>query len=294
MNKECEYCQFSQYVYHASAYGIAGDFHRPARHGLPMQGAIILPVTGGRHSHRVSKFRLDGLASFDEVLVEVGGSYDECHDIHTSYSYSVIEGLNIADMLTADRVVSRMLVYSPAKDHGGEHTFDITGSHFENLKIAGHKIDIKLDTGAFHDLNSYSKFTEAYKNKKADDLLLFSKLGSLQDTERKELEDKYHALHGMSEMIEIWKADKKRERTERYICSAFNHIDIKSHAGKSSELQGYGGIICIPKFGVIRLGEVLINKHFRSLTMFRVDMCSTGYGSASGGTTTGSGGTGYP
>ena len=293
MSNECPE-HHSQYIYHSSAYAIAGEFYRPQRQLLPMQGATILAVTGGRSSNCVGRFCLDGLASFESARVEVGGSYDKCHDVQTSYFCSVIEGLNIADMLTADRVVARMLVYSPQGNHGGEHTFDITGSHFEGLKIAGHRIDVTLDSGAFHKLNSYSGFNAAYKDRQADDLLLFNKLGGLDRTQLNELEDKYHGLAGLPAMIDAWKADSAREPKDRYLCSAVSHLDLKNHVPKNSELQGYGAVICIPKFGVIRLGEMLVTKQFRSLTMFKVQMGSIASGDVSGGQGSTGGGNGFP
>lgn len=293
MRKKCP-CRHSQYLYHASAYGLMGDFQRPSQQNVPMQGSVLLPANGGLVSQRLPKFKLDGLISFDEAYVEAGGSYDECHDVETSYALSVIVGLNIADMLTADRVVARMAVYSPIGDHGGEHTFDITGSYFENLKIAGHEINLKLATAEFNDLSSYSKFKEAYKTEKADKWLLFYKLAKLETEELKKLEDRYHALYGMSGMIKTWKTDTTETTRDRYWCSAASDFDLSKHTGENSELKGHGAVICIPKFGVIRLAEMLITKDTRSLTMFRVDMCSTGHGTTTGGTTTGGGGTGFP
>jgi hypothetical protein len=293
MSKKVDH-HHSQYLYHASAYGIAGEFHRPSQQSLPMQATAILPQIGGSASHRVASYQMSGLVSFAEAFAEVGGSYDEEHDVQTSYAYATIEKLNIGDMLTADRVVSRMMVYSPAGDHGGEHTFDITGSYFENLKIAGHPIDIPLATGDFHQLNSCSKFNAAYKDKRADEWLLFSKLGDLQDAEISDLEERYTALRGMGRMTKIWKTDKHREPKDSYLCSAAGQFNLSKYAGSNSELEGYGGIILIPKFGVIRLAEVLINKHVRTLTMFRVDMCSTGSGSTCGCNGSTGGGHGYP
>lgn len=293
MSDECTE-HHSQYIYHSSAYAIAGEFYRPQRQLLPMQGATILAVTGGRSSNCVGRFSLDGLASFESARVEVGGSYDKCHDVQTSYFCSVIERLNIADMLTADRVVARMLVYSPRGNHGGEHTFDITGSHFENLKIAGHRIDVKLSSGDFHRLNSYSSFNAAYKKRQADHLLLFNKLGGLDRTKLNELEDKYHGLDGLSAMVDAWKADSKREFKDRYLCSALSHLELKEHVPTNSELEGHGAIICIPKFGVIRLGEILVTKQFRSLTMFTVHMGSIASGNVSGCQGSTGGGNGFP
>jgi hypothetical protein len=298
--KECTE-HHSQYIYHSSAYAIAGEIYRPVRKSLPVQGARVLPVTGGHSSQCLDGFSLDCLVSYKSACVEVGGSYDKCHAVHTSYFSSTIEGLNIAGILTADRVVARMMVYSPEKNHAkddrkkqGEPTFDITGSYFENLKIAGHPINVSLDTGVFHGLNTYSAFNNAYKDRSVDPLLLVNKLSKLSSTELNKLTDQYHSLRGLPEIIDTWKADKIREPKDLYLCSAFNQLEIAKHVPSNSELKGYGAIICIPKFGVIRLGEVLVTKQFRSLTMFTVQMGSVNAGVVTGGSGSTGGGNGLP
>jgi hypothetical protein len=313
MNKECNEHE-SNYNYQASAYAIVGEFRRPKRQSLPIQGATVLSVTGGQSIQCVKDFNLCGLVSFKNAHVEVGGSYDKCHDTFTSYAYSSIEGLNIADMLTADRVVSRIMVYSPQGDYDGDHTFDITGSYFENLKIAGHEINAEMNTGAFHKINSFSKFNDAYcspyvdksadadKSPDVDKLLSFNKFNDLSMEKLEELEDQYHALYGLSEVVnKQQKADEahrksntSRKPKDRYFCSALSHLDLKGQFGRSSELENYGEVICIPKFGVIRLGEIVVYKHFRSLTMFKVQMCSTGSGDVNGAQGSGGGGHGLP
>src|SRR3954467_15488531 len=107
MSNEChEY--HSQYIYSSSAYAIAGELYRPVRKSVPVQGGTVLAATGGHNSQRVAKYACDDLVSFESAHVEVGGSYDKCHDIQASYFTAVIENLSVADMLTADRVVARM------------------------------------------------------------------------------------------------------------------------------------------------------------------------------------------
>jgi hypothetical protein len=199
----------------------------------------------------------------------------------------VVEGLNVADMLTADRVVARMAVYhSPTS--GSEATYDITGSYFENLRIAGHPVDVKLATHVFHDHDTYSKVAKAHHARKTDDWLVGSKLTQLKDDQLAKLEDEYHALIGMSGLVKEWKKTKRPEDQGGYWFSPANDLDWNKQGG-SSEILGFGSIICIPKFGVIRLAEMIVHHHSRSLTMFRVQMCSSGHGTSSGGTTTGGG-----
>lgn len=278
----------SQYLYHASAYGLAVELDRPTRHSIPTQAATVLAASGGRGAHRVQNFTFDKFISLKEAYVEVGGSYDEDHAMHTTYAYSVVEGINIADVLTADRIVSRMFIYSP-DDPKKEPSFDITGSHFDNLKIAGHKLDVKLATHVFHDHDTYSKVANAHAKAKTDPWLLGGRMGDLENESLEDLENTYDALKGMRGMVKECQAKKSRPADRgSYWFSPANDLDMAKQIGQS-EVKNYGSIICIPKFGVIRLAELMVHRHTRTLTMFRVQMCSSGSGTTDGTGTTGGG-----
>lgn len=275
----------SQYVYSASAYALAAEFERPKKHSLAPQASVVLAGHGGHGSQRIAGHKVDGLISFKEAYSEVGGSYDDCHGIYTTHAWAVLEGVNVADMLTADRVVARVAVYCKGKE-GGEASYDFTGSYFENLRIAGHPVNIQLDTRSFHEHDTFSKIADGHKNAKNDHLLMGSGLMKLSEKEVAELEETYHALTGMGKMVADWKKKSRPEERGAYMLSAANHLDLEREIGKT-ELQGYGSFICIPKFGVIRLGEVIVHRHSRTLRMFRVQMCSSGHGTGDGSTTSG-------
>lgn len=277
----------TQWTYQGSAYGFAGQIERPLRHVIPTQAATVLGTSGGRGQDRVDNFKLEGIVSFGSAYVEVGGSFDDCHNRHTSYASATIENLNILNVVTADRVVSRIAIYSPENGNDDdEMTFNITGSHFENLKIAGHKIDVKLATHIFHEHNSHSKIANAHKKGGLDQWLLASKI---RENELEKIENEYHALGGISRVVQAWKQKGDKRNTDSMTFSPMNHVTIEDHAGKDTELRGFGSIICVPKFGVVRLAELTAKKHCFSLVMLKVDMCSTGTGGTSGGGTTGGG-----
>lgn len=278
----------SQHMYNASAYSVSAEFERPKKHSMAPQASVVLAGHGGHGSSRASAYNVDGLISFKNAYSEVGGSFDDCHGLHTTHAWSVVEGLNVADMLTADRVVARMAVYHSS--HGSEATYDITGSYFENLRIAGYPIEVKLATHVFHDHDTYSKVAKAHHARKTDEWLVGGKLTKLKSNELTELEDKYHALIGMSEVVKEWKKSTRPADRGSYWFSPANNLEWKP----SSEILDFGSIICIPKFGVIRLAEMVVHRHSRTLRMFRVQMCSSGHGTSEGGTTTGGGGGGTP
>jgi len=273
-------------MYNASAYSVSAEFERPKKHSLAPQASVVLAGHGGHGSNSAPAYKADGLISFKNAYSEVGGSFDDCHKLHTTHAWSVVEGLNVADMLTADRVVARMAVYN-SPTHGSEATYDITGSYFENLRIAGYPVDVKLATHVFHDHDTYSKVAQAHCARKTDEWLVGSKLTELEDDKIKQLQDDYHALIGMSDVVKEWKESKRPGDRGSYWFSPANNLEWKG----SSEIEAFGSIICIPKFGVIRLAEMLVHRHSRTLRMFRVQMCSSGHGTSDGGTA-GGGGTG--
>lgn len=286
-------CPHSQHIYNASAYGFAGEMKRPMRHSIPALAPAVLGADGGRGSSRVKDFKFDSMVSIDDAHTEVGGSYDECHNIHTTYATSTLEGVNIADVFIADEVVSKLHIYTPGDpEDRGEESFTITGSHFKNLRIAGHQVDVQLATSVFHGYDTFSKVTAAHKSKKADPWLLGYKLGELSEAELAKLEETYHALKGMAHVVKGWKQPASKERTERstYWFSAANQLKLEG-LQDDSEIKVLGNIVCVPKFGVIRLAEIVVHKHCRSLIMFRVQMCSGADGTCGGAGTAGGGGT---
>lgn len=330
-------CSHHQYLYSANAHGLSAEIERPVQQSIPAQAASALSSNGGRAFQRVEKFCVSPFVCFDAAYTEVGGSFDECHNIHTTYAYSVIEGLNIADMVTADKVVSRIVSYSPEEPDGhcnvdGEHSFDITGSYFENLRIAGRKMDIDLSTDLIHEHNTYSRFQQHYhpeassassgasrraKSAKgsgkqravaADPQERRSLLpwGDLDADGLKRLQDRektYHALMGVGARAASWANGGKAKNAAAaaasqptnyrgaYCCSVAGHLDLSD---SNTELENFGGIILIPKFGIVRLAELTIHPDYRRLTMVRVQMCSSASGSGDGTTTTTGGSRPFP
>ena len=274
----------SLYFYQASAYGLAAEIDRPARQSIPAQAAVVLSGAGGSgSSQRVTNFNVPPFISFDAAHSEVGGSFDDCHNVHATYAQATIEGLNIFDMVTADRVVARLVIYSPADgDDAGENSFSITGSHFENLRVAGHLIDVRLATDKLHQFDTYSRFEKAYHGRGATDLMPWGNQNDKRLGELEKMEEQYHSLKGIGRRAKAWTKPARRTGGGTYWCSAAGHLNLHDQV-KDSELQGFGGILLIPKFGVLHLAELIIQPNYRHLTMFHVEMCSTCGGSSSGG-----------
>src|SRR5579859_5345340 len=305
MRKECP-CHHSDYFYHAFAFGLAAKTERPANRTITTKATTTLASTGGHSFDRVEDFRMDGPVSFRAAHVEVGGSYDECHQAHTSFASAVVEGLNIHDVITADKIVSRLSIKYPGEGSDPtEPSITPTGSYFENLRIAGHKIDISLNTALFHTHDTYSGLDNCYaSSNELEPWLHWGKIETLNPSELEKLENRHHSIMGMCERFKEWKtkSGKKAGKASKgqphipkmFWCSLAGDLKLKDHVKGPCELTNLGSIICIPNFGVVHLAELVVEKRFRRLRMLRVEM-----GSPTGATfdTTGAGGGGgtpYP
>ena len=254
--------------YRANAFALAGRLTRPFQTYIAPQAWIELDPAGGYENSRADPFRLEEILSVRAAYTEVGGSFDDLHQIHTSYSISVIEGLNIADIVTADRVVARFAAYSPVVgDNEGEYSFDITGSYFEGLRIAGHPIDLKLATRRFHEYDTYSKLQTAYSKGHAADLVSWGELSETQLRDLEKLEKRYKGLSGLAGHIRR----SRQHEDPVYQYSAASGMNL----GEETEgLKNFGAIILVPNFGVVRLAEVRIERSARQLIMVQLEMGS--------------------
>jgi|RhiMethySRZTD1v2_1073278.scaffolds.fasta_scaffold335474_2 hypothetical protein len=140
----------SAFAFRASAAALGGFFTRPVNEPVPVQAATVLPSVGGYGTARAEPFRFRELVSFRSAYTQViGNEYEEGGQYERStLALAVIEGLNVLDMVTADRVVGRLVsetalpgdraarAAAPAR----ELTWLPAGSYFVNLRIAGRPV----------------------------------------------------------------------------------------------------------------------------------------------------------
>jgi len=141
--------------FHAVGHAFSGKFHRPFDHVIEAQAATSLPSIGGHASSRVENFRAHHFVSFAAGHTHVSGSWVDDDTVVTSTT-ATIEGLNILNFVTADRIVARLT--SEGKRGKKEAHIIAIGSEFDNLRVAGHPVkvtlrhDLFLKCSAFEDL----------------------------------------------------------------------------------------------------------------------------------------------
>jgi len=240
--------------YNACAHAFSGLFTRPFHHNINVVAPTALPITGGHGSSRQENFRFEQFISFGAGYSHVSGGHQEDDNSNNTLATAVLEHLNMFDVLTADRIVSRL--YSKHPDDAPEGNITWVGSKFENLKIAGCPVHIELHTELFKKLLTYDAAKDA-----------FEKGGEF----KKICEDTQH--DGGEPLT-------KKSFRGVFLCSIVKKIEV-DHPGV--EVQGHR--IYVPGFGKVYLGELLIKQGEKTLTMLRYKLGSSTDGGGTGGST---------
>jgi len=251
----------SIYNYNACAHAFSGQFTRPFHEVIDVQAPSALPIIGGYGSSRVDNFKYREFISFKSGYTHVSGSLQAEDGSHNTLVTSTLEGLNLMDVVTADRVVSRL--YS--KHHPGKREAEITlvGSKFENLQIAGFKVKVDLDCELFETVLTF----EQARNE-------FTK------------DSKFRKI-----AIDPFKTGQDLAAPDHYgafLCSCVKEIETDCPG-----VTRKGHCFHVKGFGKIFLAELLIKHGERTLTMIRLEFGSSTSGSGTGGSSR-SNGTHYP
>jgi hypothetical protein len=252
---------FSTFHYHACAHAFSGRFARPFDHLVDVQAASSLPVIGGHGNSRVENFQFREFVSFKKGYTHVSGAHQADDNSNNTLVTATLEGLNILDILTADRVVARLYSKHPAGDAEGLVT--MVGSKFENLKIAGCPVHVELDFDLFENIRTFQEAQKA-----------FEKDGGFRKI----------ALDPFSTGRKL----KQQGPNGAFLCSLVKEMDTACPGVKRT-----GHCFYVPGFGNIFLGELMIVHGERTLTMIRLELGSAVSGSGSGSAATANGRT-YP
>ena len=130
--------------FRAQAHAFSGEIHHPFWYPIKAKAATSLPTIGGLATARHGSFHCHDLASFSKAHSHVSGR-EISKNVYVTHATTTIENLSIEGVLTADRIVGHV-----SSTYSSEHPEGLIlteGSRFENLKIAGHRVEVKLRHG---------------------------------------------------------------------------------------------------------------------------------------------------
>jgi hypothetical protein len=272
------------HTFHAEATILKGDLEHPLVQEIKPQSNVKLSEEGGYLSEHAEPYRLEGVISFNKAYTQVSGHRDSKpgHGWSTLVT-SVVEGLNVLEVVTADRVVGQIATHHPLE--GYVPSVHFLGTRFENLRIAGHPVDVVMHPDPYYmgpkpdDDGPYTRHPSFLER-------LSKQLGSIcGEGVPAEISGRYNQLPSKS----------TTDDGESLECSLVSSVSCPSF-GKC-----FGHVIDIPDFGKIFLA-VLHVKHWDfdggspkktlfDLKMIELQMGCIGKGSTLVGNTVVNGGT---
>ena len=133
------------HYYHADSNAFGGHIETPVKQLIPVAAPSSLPPVGGYESAHTDRYHLEGILSFESAHTQVAGSISHKTGGWTTLASAVVEGLNVLNVITADRVVAQIATEHPPEGYIPTVTF--IGTQFENLRVSGFPVEPVLNLG---------------------------------------------------------------------------------------------------------------------------------------------------
>lgn len=133
-----------KHIFHAEAAALEGELHLPFKQVIDPQSSSKLDPAGGYLSQTAGEFRAERVIHYRAASTQVSGHVElKAGKGWATLATAVVEGLNILEILTADRIVGQIYTVHPQDGHVPRVSF--LGTRFENLRIAGHEVTLEYD-----------------------------------------------------------------------------------------------------------------------------------------------------
>ena len=248
------------HTFHADASAFGGQLEQPFERIIPAQAPLTLSPDGGYNTARVDSFQVEGLFSFKSAYTQVSGIVSKKRPGWTTLATSVIEGLNVAEVFTADRVVAQIITDHPAEQGKYAPIVNFVGTRFDNLRIGSCEVEVDLDL----------------------DLCKPGKADTHGFPDQRTMEDKQF-LDLVEKRGQYNPAIKGKSQIE---CSLVEKIALH---GKFPGPEPKGNVLIVPGFGKITLAELIVDSNSYRLSMFRLELGCPTKGGISGGNLVGNG-----
>lgn len=228
------------YTFNASAIALGGVVNNPSRTVIPSLASVALAPTGGLGTTVVTSYNRDGVM-FDTAYSSVRGEMI-AQDVYSTVAEVAIDNLTIFDTLHVDAL--RATVRSRRDLNTGDDAEITFHAEYSGLVVDGFEIAPELDLELFEKSPTYKKFLDEVTE-------VIPGVG-------KKAKEHYR------ERFE-WKEGDVPSPEE------LSPKPLRASVAKPQLPFSPGYKLSIPKFGKIRLGEVLLKPGRRRLSLLQID-----------------------
>jgi hypothetical protein len=272
-----ESVQSPYHIYHAQAFVIEGEIKQPIKQPIQPFGRVVLETRCDTLiTQSVGETNIEGLISFRRGHTRVIGThikqkvdiFGRNHAGWATLSTAEIEGYNVLDVITADRVVAQIttdhtLTGDNKRPVNSVPRVNFLGSTFENLSIGGVPVQVELNLALCAKPDNDRPYLEGEKfldnvHSQLDEFVAAPELP-------KSLKEKYSAeiayiddLKRRAKSTNKAGADGGPNGYPKLRCSLVKKITL------SKQIPGvhtFGNLIFLEDFGTVSLAEVEVGIH---------------------------------
>lgn len=255
--------------YHASSNALGGVLTHPYKTVISSDANSALANAGGYNSSKTVPYHLDHVLHCDKAYTHVTGGEEDGH--WATLSSAVVEGVNLLEVVTADKIVAQISSKHPKEGHHPVVSF--VGSQFVNLRINGELIEPVLDLHPLPGKPMPGKASAKGKSQVSSfhhqDVRKLAAEQSRKITSHKYAPDWTKRRYGWLESV-----NDINDRGH-LLCTL-----VRSIKGGDPDYT-FGQVIHVPGFGNIFLAEVTCDAKSYHLTMLRAEMGCASSGTAS-------------
>jgi hypothetical protein len=263
------------FLYHANGFALGGRITQPVEQEINSHAATALSIVGGLASAKAESYRLKDLISYRSAHTYISGIQNS-DTLHSTVVNTVVEDLNILDVITADSVVGRL---SSTHEDGQPAKIIPLGSTFQNLKIAGKPVEVDLFDSLFAHHSTHSSLVDHFLGKcpknapcatsQPPSALRYEwghPVAVMPDTLKERL---------LAPPIPGW-----QQSGANLYCNLVRTVREPSPSGTvNAPPVPYSHAIKIPDVGRLYLGELTSSEDTKRLTMIRLELGSPVVGS---------------
>lgn len=268
------------FYYSADASSLGGLMEAPFPGAIPAQASVSLPSVGGYATDRTGACDFKEIVSCRSAYTRVSGEQVEKAGHWSTLATAVVEGLNILEIVTAERLVAQVSVEHPAD--GGPAAISFAGTRFEGLRLGGRDVCPALNANL---LGTAAEADNRGTGASWPTLLQSGREQARQIVQGVTESPDRNAYNWVLQRYGWMESKRQLQEDGCVLCSLVDGIEGPI-PGKT-----FGHFVEIPQFGRIFLGELLVFPHSIQLTMVRAELGCNVHAQVSASTVRTNGGT---
>lgn len=256
------------HYHHADGVALGGHIELPFEELIPVHASLSLPPGGGHVTSSPGGFQFREIVSYTAAHIQLSGSAVHKDGPWTTLVSASVEGLNLLNVVTADRVVARISTEHPADGYHPKVSF--VGTHFEGLRIGGCDVtvDLNLDLCKTTDGDGFPQLANI------DDPVFLGRVNQQRTVfieERRRQEGLGKKTRDFVTRHASDYSDGRHQASGYLLCSLVSQITV-NETEKQCPGTPLGHIFELPNVGKLYLAELLVAKGHYQLIMLRAEL----------------------